>query len=116
MKRRTHEPVFWSLFGAGGVVAAFLLPMLVFITGVANPLGILPAGALSYERILAFTLSWGGQLFVFLIISLFLWHGVHRIFLSLHDFGIEKQDWQKWLLYGFAALGSVVTIVLLRIL
>jgi fumarate reductase subunit D len=107
-KARTHEPIFWSLFGAGGVVVAFILPMLIFITGVAGPLGWLPADALSYERVLAFAMSWPGRLFLFFVISLCLWHGVHRIFLSLHDFGIEKRDWQRWALYGSAGLGTAI--------
>ena len=38
-KQRSSEPFFWSLFGAGGVVVAFIVPMLIFITGVAGPLG-----------------------------------------------------------------------------
>ena len=116
MKARSHEPIFWSLFGAGGVVVAFCLPMLIFITGVAFPLGLLPEGAMSYTRIVPFVTSWPGQLFVFIVISLSLWHGLHRIFLSLHDFGIEKRNWQRWLLYGFAAVSTIVTgILLLRV-
>jgi fumarate reductase subunit D len=42
MKARTNEPIFWSLFGAGGVVVAFVLPMLILLTGIAYPLGWLP--------------------------------------------------------------------------
>ena len=112
-KPRTNEPIFWALFGAGGVVVAFILPMLIFITGVANPLGLLPDDALSYARVHAFAESWFGQIFLCVVIALSLWHGVHRIFLSLHDFGIEKKNWQRWILYGGAFVGSVVTTVLL---
>lgn len=115
-KHRSSEPLFWSLFGAGGVVVAFIVPMLAFITGVAGPLGWLGEDALSYERVVAFAPSWPGKLFAFLVISLCLWHGVHRIFLSLHDFGIEKANWQRWLLYGAAAVGTIVAGVLLQLL
>jgi fumarate reductase subunit D len=115
-KQRSSEPFFWSLFGAGGVVVAFIVPMLIFITGVAGPLGLLPEGALSYERVLTFATSWPGKLFLFVVVSLCLWHGVHRIFQSLHDFGIEKANWQRWVLYGSAAIGTIVAGVLLQLL
>ena len=116
MSKRTNEPVFWTLFGAGGVVVAFFLPMLILITGVLNPLGMLPDGALSYERVIAFASTWWGQLFLLVVICLSLWHGVHRILLSLHDFGIHKAAWQRWLLYGGAAVGTIVCVVLLSVL
>ena len=35
--RRSNAPIFWSLFGAGGVLSALIGPMLVFITGIAVP-------------------------------------------------------------------------------
>jgi succinate dehydrogenase subunit D len=113
MRRRSSEPIFWSLFGAGGVVVAFVLPVLILITGLVQPLELLPAGALSYDRLIVFSSSWTGKAFIFAVISLTLWHGAHRIFLSLHDFGIDKKNWQRWLLYGSAAIGTIVTIVLL---
>ena len=116
MKARTNEPIFWALFGAGGVVVAFVLPMLIFLTGVAGPLGWLPDGAFSYDRMVAIAANPFGMLFIFIVISLTLWHGLHRIFLSLHDFGIEKRNWQRWLLYGFAAICTIVTGVLLLVL
>ena len=46
------EPVVWSLFAAGGTVAALLLPVHVAILGIAFAAGWLPDDALSYERIL----------------------------------------------------------------
>ena len=115
MSRRSNEPIFWSLFGAGGVIVAFFVPMLILVTGILHPLGLLPEGALSYERVIAFTSTWWGSLFLFLVISLSLWHGVHRIVLSLHDFGIKKAAWQRWLLYGGAAVGTIVCVVLLSV-
>jgi len=35
--KRSNLPIFWSLFGAGGTLAALLGPVLVFITGIAAP-------------------------------------------------------------------------------
>ena len=116
MNKRSHEPIFWSLFGAGGVTAAFILPMLILITGIAQPLGLLPAEALSYDRMIAFANGWIGKIFVLAVISLSFWHGAHRIYHSLHDIGVEKKSWQPWFFYGSAAIGTVVTIVLLQTL
>ena len=63
--KRSHEPVFWALFGAGGMLSALLGPALVLVTGLALPLGWLPAEALSPARVLALQLlhhsahAWG---------------------------------------------------------
>lgn len=114
MRARSHEPVFWSLFGAGGVVVAFILPMMVIATGLAVPLGILSPELLSYERISSFADHWFGGLFLFVTISLSFWHGLHRILLSLHDLGIHKhRNFYRWLCYGLAASGTGATLVLL---
>ena len=52
--RRSDEPVYWLLFGAGGVVTALLLPILVLITGILVPIGLLDADTLSYDKVRAF--------------------------------------------------------------
>ena len=36
---RSNEPAFWSLFSAGGMVAAFLIPAAIFITAYMVPQG-----------------------------------------------------------------------------
>lgn len=40
-RKRSNVPIFWLLFGAGGMMAALFGPILVFITGIAVPLGVL---------------------------------------------------------------------------
>ena len=106
--KRSHAPVFWSLFGAGGMLSALIGAMLVFITGIAVPLGIvLPRDTMSYPRILAFVHHWAGKGFVFLVVTLFLWHGAHRIFHSLHDLGVRTGGGAKAICYGAALLGTV---------
>lgn len=39
MVSKETEPVFWTLFSAGGVVAALFLPVQLFLFGIAIPLG-----------------------------------------------------------------------------
>ena len=106
--KRSNAPIFWSLFGAGGVLSALVGPVLVYITGIAAPTGIgLPPAALSYSRVLAFAQSAGGKLALFAIIALFLWHAAHRIYHCLHDFGLHPGAATKVMLYGSAFAGSV---------
>lgn len=112
MKTRSNEPIVWLLFGAGGVVVAFILPMLIFLTGIAGPLGWLPQDAFSYDRMAAVLANPFGKIFVFLLIVLCLWHGFHRMLLSLRDLRIHERIWHGWLFYGLAGVLSVVTLVL----
>jgi fumarate reductase subunit D len=107
--KRSNAPIFWSLFGAGGMLSALIGPMLVFITGIAVPLGlIVPRDLLSYRHMLAFGQNWAGKAFVFVIVSLFLWHAAHRIYHSLHDLGIRGGAGSKLACYGIAFFGTLI--------
>ncbi len=113
MPKRSHEPIFWSLFGAGGVVSALVLPVLVLITGIAFPLGLLSDGALDYARMVSFAGSLIGGMALFVVISLTFWHAAHRIAHSAHDFGLHRGRgvWRA-ICYGAAFAGTVWTFVL----
>lgn len=112
--KRSHRPIVWSLFGAGGVLSALVGPVLVFITGIAVPLGfVLPRETMSYDRMLAFTQSGCGKLAALAVISLFLFHGCHRIFHCLHDFGVHAGLGTSALIHGFALAGTVAAAWLL---
>lgn len=108
MGKRSHEPVFWSLFGAGGVIAALALPALVLVTGVLWPLGLMPGDALGHGRVSAVAGSFVGGLALFGVVALVLWHAAHRIYHSLHDFGVQRglRVW-KVVCYGAALLGTL---------
>lgn len=105
--RRSNKPVFWSLFGAGGMLSALTGPALVFVTGIAVPLGYL---SVDYP---AFVAGWPGKLAVFAVISLFLFHGCHRLYHCLHDFGIHVGPGLKALFHGFAIVASLAAAGLL---
>jgi len=50
---RSNKPIFWSLFGAGGMLSALTAPVLVLVTGILIPLGVLfPSSALDYGQAL----------------------------------------------------------------
>jgi fumarate reductase subunit D len=115
--KRSNAPIFWLLFGAGGMLSALLGTMLVFITGIAVPLGTpLPSDLMSYPRMLAFAQNWAGKGFLFVVIALFAWHAVHRIYHSLHDLGVHTGALAKIVCYGSAlAITLVAAVSLLSI-
>ena len=118
--KRSKEPIFWSLFGAGGMLAALVGPALVLITGIAVPFGVFyAADTLSYAHMLAFAHNWIGKIIargqalgvirtVFAVIALFLWHAAHRIAILLHDFGVHAVTLVKFVCYGAAFVGTVI--------
>jgi fumarate reductase subunit D len=112
--KRSNAPLYWLLFGAGGMLSALLGPGLIFVTGIAVPLGwTLPAEPMSYAHMLAFAQHWAGKAFLLASILLFAWHAAHRLFHSLHDLGMHT-GMLAWLAcYGSAAVISTVSAVAL---
>jgi fumarate reductase subunit D len=109
-RRRSHEPVVWLLFAAGGMAAAMLLPALIVVIGLAGPIGLLSDGSLDYERVSGLVGHPLGRLMVFAVLSLLFWHAMHRIFHGLHDIGIETRGKPyRVITYGSAALATLVT-------
>ncbi|MDR2787727.1 MAG: fumarate reductase subunit FrdD [Candidatus Accumulibacter sp.] len=109
-RKRSNAPIFWGLFGAGGMMAALFGPVMVFITGIAVPLGLLlPADTMSYPKMLAFAQSFIGKGFIFVAVFLFIWHAGHRIFHSLHEVGIHGGLVAKLSTYGLAAIVTVIS-------
>jgi fumarate reductase subunit D len=112
--KRSHEPIFWSLFGAGGVLSALVAPILIFITGIIAPIGVwMPPQALDYARVLEFAQHWFGKLLLLAVISLFLFHAVHRIYHGLHDLGVHAGTGTMVAAYGSALAGTFAAAVLL---
>lgn len=113
-RERSNEPIFWALFGAGGVISALALPALVLVTGLLGPHGFLGAEALAYERVHAFAGHWSGRLMLLPLVALPLWLAAHRIHHSMHDLGIRlHRGISAVVCYGLAAAGSVLTLAAL---
>jgi len=103
------QPPFWLLFGAGGMLSALIGAALVFVTGLAGPTGtVLPEGAFGYARVLTFAQHPLGKAFAFAVVALFLWHAAHRLYHTLHDFGVHAGSVAWIACYGSAAAGTVV--------
>jgi fumarate reductase subunit D len=111
--KRSNEPVIWLLFGAGGMLSALVGPVLVLITGLLVPLGVLPKDTLSYQRVMAFLQNPLGKLALLAVISLFLFHGVHRFVTTLNDYGVRGGHTTMAVFVGIAALLTVLTAGLL---
>jgi fumarate reductase subunit D len=109
MRKRSNQPFFWLLFGAGGMLSALTGAALVAITGLAGPLGVAVSPKLiDHAHALAFARSLPGKAAIFAVIALFLWHAAHRIFHSLHDVGIPAGRLAQLACYGTACAGTVV--------
>ena len=116
MERRSNEGFIWSLFAAGGELTALITPTMIFVTGIAIPMGLFQ-GAMSYERMLAFVSHPVGAIILFGIIMLSACHAMHRLYKTLFDLGVRQGlGLFSVLSYGAAALATVVAFVVLLLL
>jgi fumarate reductase subunit D len=111
---KSNKPIFWSLFAAGGTLAAFLAPVLVLLF-LMLALGHVPQ-VLTYAGLKAFAGSGLGKVALLGVITLFLWHAAHRLRVTLHDFGLRQDTVVAFVVYLTAAAGTILTaLYLLRI-
>ena len=112
--RKTSEPFWWGLFAVGGVVAAFLVPIHLFLHGLAAPLGWIP---ISPARMQA--LAWHPlvKVYLFVLVALPLYHWAQRFRFILEDVGLHALRAPIAVVsYGGAVIGTAATLwVLLRI-
>ena len=98
---RSNKPLLWLPFAGGGLVAALIIPVLILITGVLMPLGLLP---LPYEKMAAFAHNPLGKLILFGTVALPAWHAAHRLRMTAHDLGFGGGAVVKALCYGSAGV------------
>ncbi|MGH2739950.1 MAG: fumarate reductase subunit FrdD [Actinomycetota bacterium] len=112
------ELMVWGLFSAGGMVAAFLIPVHVAIIGIAWAAGWLPAEALSYDRAIDLARHPLTRIYLGLLTAMPLYHWAHRFRYAVHhQFGVH--GWRRLvatLCYGTAVAGTAVTIWVLVLL
>jgi fumarate reductase subunit D len=110
MKGKTIEPFLWTLFSAGGVVAALALPICLFLFGVVYPLGWLTPP--SWQQMHNLVGNWLTRLVLLVICTLPLVHAAHRFRYTLYD-GLQVKhlnDVINPLCYGAAVVGSIVAV------
>ncbi len=112
--KRSIAPVFWLLFGAGGMLSALFGPALIILTGFMLPHGWgVPESFSDFSHALAFARHPIGKLVVLAVIALFSWHGAERLFLTLKDMRVGELVAVRLTTYGVAALLTLATIALL---
>ncbi len=107
--KRTNDPFWWTLFGAGGTFSAFFLPVHLFLFGIAIPLGWFSAP--DYESLMALTGSPAARIYLFALITLSLFHWAHRFRYTLYD-GLMLKHLEHYIFifcYGSALAGSLVS-------
>lgn len=107
-KAPSHKPIIWSLFAGGGTFAAFFTPVMILITGLAVPLGLLAPDTLSFEHMSALLANPITKGLVFLAIFLPAWHAAHRLRITAHDLGIRADGVVMVVCYGLAMLATLI--------
>ena len=109
-QKRSNEPIFWLLFGFGGMVVAFAFPAILIcllISGFSD-------GHQSFHFLETISHWWGaGALFIIIFGAAF--HGVHRIYYTMHDLKIHTNLLIQVVCYSLAAVISIAAAVFLII-
>ena len=110
MPTRQVEPLAWLLFSAGGVLAALGLPVLVFLFGLAFPLGwIAPP---DYAHLVALVRPVPVRLAIWMFCVLSLLHWAHRFRYTLYDgLQVKMKRTVAVLCYGAALVGALAAVV-----
>jgi fumarate reductase subunit D len=113
MPRRPVEPLVWLLFSGGGVATALFFPILLFLLGLAFPLGwIDPPDHAHLDAVLSHPLT---RIVLLGLCVLGLVHWAHRFRYTLHE-GLQlgRVDTQvAAVCYGAAIIGSVAAVYVL---
>lgn len=111
--KRSNEAPVWLLFGAGGFIAAFLLPVHIFIYGIAIPLGWLHDPG--YAATLALLQHPLTRIYLGFLLFFCFFHAAHRIRTTFIDvFDMRKLNpLLAGICYGSAIAGSIITILLM---
>jgi fumarate reductase subunit D len=99
--RRSYEPFFWSIFSAGGMVTALVMPALILLTGF-----LLPAGWVEYERLRELVTNPFGRLAIFGVALLTFFHWAHRFRHALVEMGLRRFAMQIAVLCYVAAVAG----------
>jgi fumarate reductase subunit D len=107
-RRRPITPLLWLLFSAGGTLAALVFPALLFLVGLAFPLGwIQPPRWETLHAVVGNPLVRAG---LFVLVSLPLFHWAHRFRYTLYD-GLQLKHLTRFiavLCYGTALAASAL--------
>ena len=83
--RRSNEPFFWALFSAGGTVTAFVVPVLIVLTGF-----VVPGDGVEFSRLDDLFGNVLVQLALLGVAFLAFMHWANRFRHTLNDMGMAK--------------------------
>jgi fumarate reductase subunit D len=110
------EPLFWMLFGAGAMAAAFVLPALFLAVLILAPLGAFGDG-LSFRHAHALASSLVGKGLMAIVLPLVFWHCAHHLrHLALDLGGHSIAPLAAYASYGLALLGTVASLAVVAAL
>jgi fumarate reductase subunit D len=116
-----HRPAYahafwWAMFSQGGMIAAVMVPAVILMSGILGPLKVVPYLDGNYKWFAAFVANWLGKLFLFVLISLPMFHAAHRFHFWLHHIGVHAgRRVIPMLSYATAALITLIAAVILVI-
>src|SRR5262245_51439795 len=106
MARARNEAFWWSLFSAGGMVAALLVPVHIILNGIGEPLGWVSPNWM--RTLVSHPLQ---KLYLLVLLSLPFFHCAHRIRHVLYDSGLrELQTPVAVVCYGAAFVCTVIAV------
>ena len=105
MTKRRILPLVWLTFSGGGVVAAVFLPVLIFLFGLAFPLGWISAP--DHDHLDAVVSNWLTRLVLLGLFVPMLVHSAHRFRYTLYDgLQLKRKITIALLCYGAAVVGT----------
>ncbi len=110
---KSGEAFWWSLFSAGGMLAALLVPIHVVLSGIVAPLGWVSAETFGTQMqvLVSHPLT---KIYLFVLFSLTFFHCFHRIRHTLYDTGLRQyQTPIAVICYGAAVIGTLATVFVL---
>jgi fumarate reductase subunit D len=111
--KKTIEPFLWSIFSAGGVLAALLIPIQLLLFGMAFARGWLPWP--KYEHLQSLLHNPLTRIYLFVLCAFALFHAAHRFRFTLYD-GLQIKHLNEiinTLCYGGALAGTLTAAYLL---
>jgi fumarate reductase subunit D len=110
---RSNRPLGWVVFGTGGFLVALFFPIHILLTGLLQPLGLVPdPGQASMLTLLENPLT---RIYLGVLLIFAFWHAAYR----LRDTICDALDLRRLdllivsICYGAATVASIATIVLL---
>ncbi len=101
--RPSNEPFWWAMFGAGGMITALLLPVLIILTGF-----VVPAGGVDFNQLHTLFNNPLVRLIILGVAFLSFFHAAHRIRHTLKDLGLRSVATPLAVLCYAAALAGTI--------